>query len=167
MSLSQDGESSDYVPRIGMNFETDEEAYKFYNDYALIVGFSTVKSGTYTSRNKKTIGEVTRRIHKYNRCGAIDHKDAATDAQKKAPAVEFGADGKLTGLQIIADDVEPVHVVKKKRNKVIDKTNCLAEMTVTKKHGIWTINRLLLEHNHKLLTPSMAKLLRSHRYFSE
>jgi hypothetical protein len=29
MSLSQDGESNDYVPRIGMNFETDEEAYKF------------------------------------------------------------------------------------------------------------------------------------------
>jgi hypothetical protein len=36
-----------------MNFETDEEAYKLYNDYALIVGFSTVKSGMYTSRNKK------------------------------------------------------------------------------------------------------------------
>jgi hypothetical protein len=53
MSLSQDGESSDYVPCIGMNFETDEEAYKLYNDYALIVGFSTVKSGMYTSRNKK------------------------------------------------------------------------------------------------------------------
>jgi hypothetical protein len=38
-----------------MNFEMDEEAYKFYNDYALIVGFSTVKSGTYTSRNKKQL----------------------------------------------------------------------------------------------------------------
>jgi hypothetical protein len=60
-----------------------------------------------------------------------------------------------------------VPAAKKKRNKVIDKTNCLAEMTVTKKHGIWTVSRLVLEHNHKLLAPSMAKLLRSHRYFSE
>jgi hypothetical protein len=60
-----------------------------------------------------------------------------------------------------------VPVTKKKRNKVIDKKNCLVEMTVTKKHGIWTVSRLVLEHNHKLFAPSMAKLLRSHRYFSE
>jgi hypothetical protein len=40
-------------------------------------------------------------------------------------------------------------------------------MTVTKKHDIWKVSRLVLEHNHKLLAPSMAKLLRSHRYFSE
>jgi hypothetical protein len=98
---------------------------------------------------------------------AIEHKDASTDAQQEAIVAEFGANGKLKGLHMTTDEALPEPATKKKRNKVIDKTNCLPEMTVTTKHDVWTVGRLVLEHNHKLLAPSLAKLLRSHRYFSE
>jgi hypothetical protein len=98
---------------------------------------------------------------------AIEHKDASTDAQQEAIAAEFGANGKLKGLHMTTDEALPEPTTKKKGNKVIDKTNCLAEMTVTTKHDVWTVGRLVLEHNHKLLAPSLAKLLISHRYFSE
>ena len=52
ISLSQEGGEGLHVPRIDMQFETDEEAHAFYNNYALIVGFSTIKSGTYSSRER-------------------------------------------------------------------------------------------------------------------
>ncbi|PVH38913.1 hypothetical protein PAHAL_5G388000 [Panicum hallii] len=50
---------------------------------------------------------------------------------------------------------------------VIDKTNCQAGMTIAKKKGVWAVTRLNLEHNHNLLAPALAKLLRSHRFFTE
>jgi len=66
--LSQKEEKK-HVSCIDTQFETPEEAFKFYNSYALIVGFSTVKTGTYKSREKATLGEVTRRIFKCQRGG--------------------------------------------------------------------------------------------------
>jgi hypothetical protein len=169
MSLSQDGQRSEYVPQVGMSFSTDDEAHKFYNNYAMIIGFSTIKSGTYMSRNKNTMGEITRRIYKCNRSGTIEHRYANTDAQWCAVVAGFGANGKMKGLQmtVVADEGEPVPAAKKRRTKVIDKTNYLAEMTITRKNCMWVVTRLVLEHNHNLLPPSKAKLLRSHRYFSE
>lgn len=43
MSLSQGGQESEHAPHVGMEFQTHEEAYNFYNSYALIVGYSTLK----------------------------------------------------------------------------------------------------------------------------
>ena len=51
ISLSQEGESQ-HVPTIDMKFKSDDDAYKFYNQYALIAGFSIVKCGNYHSRDK-------------------------------------------------------------------------------------------------------------------
>jgi hypothetical protein len=68
ISLSQEGESQ-HVPTIDMQFKTDDEAYKFYNQYALIVGFSVVKCGNYHSRDKETLGMVTRMTFKCNKRG--------------------------------------------------------------------------------------------------
>jgi len=45
-----------------MQFESHEEAHAFYNNYALIVGFSTIKLDTYSSREKGASREVTRRM---------------------------------------------------------------------------------------------------------
>jgi hypothetical protein len=71
LSLNQEGGESQHVPRIDMEFHIDEEAYKFYNDYAMIVGLSIVKSGTYTSRCKETFWEVTR-SYKCQRRGTLE-----------------------------------------------------------------------------------------------
>jgi uncharacterized protein YciI len=59
ITLSQEGESQ-HVPRIDMQFESSDEAHEFYNNYALIVGFSIVMAHNYHSRDKKMMGQVTR-----------------------------------------------------------------------------------------------------------
>ena len=33
------------IPKIGMNFLSDEEAYSFYNKYAEVMGFSVRRGG--------------------------------------------------------------------------------------------------------------------------
>jgi hypothetical protein len=93
LSLSQEGGESQHVPRIDMEFRTDEEAYKFYNDYAMIVGFSVVKSGTYTSRCKETSGEVTRRIYKCQRRGTLE-EHVNEMVGKQTPGVQNKQDTK-------------------------------------------------------------------------
>lgn len=40
------------VPRIGMEFQTDDEAYEFYNAYALEFDFSVRKSKTHNYKGK-------------------------------------------------------------------------------------------------------------------
>jgi hypothetical protein len=52
-----------------MQFKSDDEAYKFDNQYALIVGFSVIKCGNYHSRDKETLGMVTRMTFKCNKRG--------------------------------------------------------------------------------------------------
>ena len=76
ISLSREGGGESlHVPRIHMQFESHEEAHAFYNNYALIVGFSTIKLDTYSSREKGASREVTRRMYKCNRRGNLDHQD--------------------------------------------------------------------------------------------
>ena len=67
-SLSQEGESR-HTPRIDMVLTSPDEAYEFYNNYALIVGFSVKKYGNYHSQRKHRKGEVIRCIYKCNKCG--------------------------------------------------------------------------------------------------
>ena len=74
-SAEKGGGESLHVPRIHMQFESHEEAHAFYNNYALIVGFSTIKLDTYSSREKGASREVTRRMYKCNRRGNLDHQD--------------------------------------------------------------------------------------------
>ncbi|KAG2651468.1 hypothetical protein PVAP13_1NG296419 [Panicum virgatum] len=167
ISLSQEGGEGLHVPRIDMQFETNEEAHAFYNNYALIVGFSTIKSGTYSSREKGATGEVTRRIYKCNRRGNLSHEDVGKKNQHES-GVQISSDiKKRKVLHMNNDEAEPIPAARKRRCKVIDKTNCQAGMTITKKNGVWTVTRLNLEHNHNLLAPALAKLLRSHRFFTE
>jgi len=170
ISLSQEGESQ-HVPRIDMEFETPEQAYNFYNSYALIVGFSTVKTGTYKSREKATLGEVTRRIFKCQRGGATRVKEAQEEGQsskqQKHGVQTSKASRKRKQVPGIVDEAPPVPAARKKRCDVVDKTNCQAEMVITKRGDQWVVTRLNLEHNHNLLAPALSKLLRSHRYLTD
>ena len=43
--------SSEVIPKIDMEFETEEEAYNFYNAYAYNVGFSIRKSKEHKDKN--------------------------------------------------------------------------------------------------------------------
>lgn len=156
-SSSQEGESQ-HVPKIDMEFQTDDDAYKFYNQYAMIVGFSVVKCGNYHSRQKETMGLVTRVTFKCNKNGKPAGEQQSCEHQ--------GVSG--TGVQIsrisnnrkkyplLIDEAQPIPAARRKNTKVIDKTNCQAQMVISLVKGIWKVTRLNLDHNHKLLNPELS-----------
>lgn len=74
---------------------------------------------------------------------------------------------KVKVTEVNNDEPAPVPAARKKRYDVINKTGCQAGMSITLKNGIWKVTRLSLEHNHSLLPPTLSKLLRSHRYFTD
>lgn len=158
ISLSQEGESM-HAPRIDQVFENPEEAYKFYNEYSLMVGFSVVKSGNYHSKSKKCFGKVTRHIFRCNKCGL-------TDEQKQEKQLKKGVQtSKKRNVKKVPDTSKSA--APKKRTKVNVVTGCPAEMVITWENNAWTVTRLNLEHNHALVAPELSKLLRSHRQFTK
>jgi len=52
---------------------------------------------------------------------------------------------------ITTDEAAPVPAARKRRCDIVDKTNCPAEMVITKRGDVWIVARLNLEHNHNLL----------------
>jgi len=52
---------------------------------------------------------------------------------------------------ITTDEAAPVPAARKRRCDIVDKTNCPAEMVITKRGDVWIVTRLNLEHNHNLL----------------
>jgi hypothetical protein len=142
-----------------MQFESSDEAFKFYNNYALIVGFSIVMAHNYHSRDKKMMGQVTRMTFKCQRRG-IDKKQENKSNGKQKPGVQSSTTSrKRTSNNTNTDEAAPTPAARKKRSNVIDKTNCPAEMVITLKNGVWVVTRLNLEHNHNLLSPQLSKLL--------
>ena len=49
----------DMVPKIGMKFNTEQEAYDFYNSYAGDKGFSIRRSSSHNVKNTTTIKNRT------------------------------------------------------------------------------------------------------------
>ena len=43
------------IPQIGIEFETIEEAFDFYNAYAYKIGFNVRKSKTYTNKHGRLV----------------------------------------------------------------------------------------------------------------
>jgi hypothetical protein len=50
---TQNTRTDSHEPRIGMEFGHHEEAYQFYNEYALKIGFSVRKNNHYKSTKKR------------------------------------------------------------------------------------------------------------------
>lgn len=49
----------DRIPKVGMKFCTEEEAYNFYNAYARDKGFSIRRSNSYNVKNTTIIKNIT------------------------------------------------------------------------------------------------------------
>ncbi|KAL6623666.1 hypothetical protein ACP70R_033545 [Stipagrostis hirtigluma subsp. patula] len=58
-TAQQENSQEDRIPKIGMKFNTEEEAYEFYNAYALRKGFSIRKSSFHRIKNTSTIKNRT------------------------------------------------------------------------------------------------------------
>ena len=111
------------VPEVGMAFESEDQAYDMYNNYAGKIGFSIRKSTT-KRRSDRTL------YQKYIVCSAEGHGEESS--------------------------------------KGMTRTGCGARIQlIISREGIWTVNKVVLEHNHYLSSPNKRKNLRSQRRVSE
>lgn len=116
MADNQNSSSEKNIPRVGMCFQSEEEAYKFYNLYAESNGFSI------------------RRCHR-----------------------KYRADGTLSSRYFVCSKsgvkaTHPTHVTKKEQPN--SRTACMArvQFSITRE-GIWNVQKVILDHNHQLISP--------------
>ncbi|XP_011096826.1 protein FAR-RED IMPAIRED RESPONSE 1 isoform X2 [Sesamum indicum] len=120
-------------PHGSMEFESKEDAFNFYKEYASSVGFSAIIKA---SRRSRISGKF------------IDAKFVCTRYGSKRGT-------SLYENSQPADDTASRDPVKKKRgriNRSASKTDCKACLHVKRRQdGRWTISSFLSEHNHELV----------------
>ncbi|XP_031278603.1 protein FAR-RED IMPAIRED RESPONSE 1-like isoform X2 [Pistacia vera] len=134
-------------PHEGMEFESKEEAFSFYKEYAKSVGFATIIKA---SRRSRISGKF------------IDAKFVCTRyGNKREPSTAENTEAVLD-----TDSMKNVPVKKKRGriNRSWSKTDCKACMHVKRRHedGRWIIRSFIKEHNHEIF-PDQAYYFRGHR----
>ncbi|KAM7271256.1 hypothetical protein ACFE04_030470 [Oxalis oulophora] len=118
--------SQTFEPHDGMEFESKDEAFSYYRDYANSIGFSVIIKA---SRRSKASGNF------------IDAKFACTRYGTKP-------------LPATTTEEVPETLNKKKRGRINlswSKTDCKACMHVKKnQYGRWVICSFLKDHNHDI-----------------
>ncbi|XP_073048393.1 protein FAR1-RELATED SEQUENCE 5-like [Primulina eburnea] len=129
----------DQKPSIGMRFDSLEDAFSFYNQYARESGFSARMSNS--KKSKKTNEVVWKKF--------VCFKEGHTDD------IRWNKQGK---------NVES----RKERARGETRTGCLSKISVVKEQTGpgWVVSNFIESHNHPLSTPSKVHLLRSHRNIS-
>lgn len=133
-------------PHEGMEFESKEDAFSFYKEYAKSIGFATI---TKSSRRSRITGKF------------IDAKFVCTRyGSKREPTTSETPEPVTT-----ADSSSNVPI-KKKRGRISQswsKTDCKACMHVKRtQDGRWVIRSFTKEHNHEIF-PDQAYYYRGHR----
>lgn len=137
----------DLQPHDGMEFESKEEAFSFYKEYAKSVGFATI---TKASRRSRISGKF---IDAKFVCTRYGTKRESNSTEMPQPVVNSNG---ATSLP-----------VKKKRgriNRSWSKTDCKACMHVKRRQqdGRWVVRGFIKEHNHEIF-PDQAYYFRGHR----
>ncbi|KAL3634783.1 hypothetical protein CASFOL_021837 [Castilleja foliolosa] len=108
-----------------MEFESKEDAFKFYKEYALSAGFSTIIK---PSRRSRISGKF------------IDAKFVCTNYGTKRAACP-------------PDNSNPLKKKRGRIIKSVSKTDCKACMHVkSRQDGKWVISSFTIEHNHDLVS---------------
>jgi hypothetical protein len=136
-----------HVPLINMDFNTEEEAYDFYNEYATICGFAIKKAGKYN-------GKLTQaQTYTCNRGGKVvdyETKDKRKQQKKEKRSEREG---------------KPIPEKERKRNNQLEITGCEAKIVITLKdpNGKWFITKVEIHHKHEMCAHDESKFLRSHK----
>ncbi|XP_010236728.1 protein FAR1-RELATED SEQUENCE 5 [Brachypodium distachyon] len=142
------------VPRMGMLFDSDKEAYEFYNTYASVSGSSAKKASCYHSR-KRDIGKPTRHTFKCNRCGKVLDKEKQGE-KRRDEQIRRAEKKVIQGLQ----------PQKKRKRNLLEVTDCKAQMVISLRSGKWEVITLEVEHNHELSPPDETRFLISHKHMT-
>ncbi|TXG48335.1 hypothetical protein EZV62_027629 [Acer yangbiense] len=134
-------------PHEGMDFESKEEAFSFYKEYAKSVGFATIIKA---SRRSRISGKF------------IDAKFVCTRyGNKREPSTAETAEAVTN-----SDSMTSIPIKKKRGriNRSWSKTDCKASMHVKRRQedGRWVIRSFIKEHNHEIF-PDQAYYFRGHR----
>ncbi|KAJ6347617.1 hypothetical protein OIU76_004158 [Salix suchowensis] len=137
----------DAEPHDGMEFESKDEAFSFYKEYAKSVGFSTI---TKASRRSRISGKFIDAKFVCTRYGT--KRDTSTI---ELPQPVSNADA-ATSL--------PVKRKRGRINQSWSKTDCKACMHVKRRQqdGRWVVRSFIREHNHEIF-PDQAYYYRGHR----
>ncbi|KAL2467455.1 Protein FAR-RED IMPAIRED RESPONSE 1 [Abeliophyllum distichum] len=131
-------------PHDNMEFESKEDAFSFYKEYAKSIGFSTIIKA---SRRSRISGKF------------IDAKFVCTRYGSKQGPISSENSEPMP----IADVTTSVPVKKKRgrRNRSWSKTDCKACVHVKRRQdGRWIVHSFVQEHNHDLF-PEQANYLES------
>ncbi|KAL5577426.1 hypothetical protein UlMin_019125, partial [Ulmus minor] len=140
--------SRDLEPRDAMEFESKEEAFSFYKEYAKSVGFSAIIKA---SRRSRISGKF------------IDAKFACTRYGNKRES--SAGNEALDGVSNMENNATTFPAKRKRGriNRSMEKTDCKASLHVKKRQdGRWSICSFIKEHNHDIF-PDQAYYFRGHR----
>ncbi|PRQ30067.1 putative transcription factor FAR family [Rosa chinensis] len=130
----------------GLEFESKEEAFSFYKEYAKSMGFAAVIKA---SRRSRASGKF---IDAKFGCSRYGTKPETSKAQTAEPG-SYSRESSIC--------------LKRKRggraSRSLEKTDCKACMHVKRRQdGRWTVCTLIKEHNHEIF-PDEAYFFRGHR----
>ncbi|KAJ4799444.1 FAR1-related sequence 5 [Rhynchospora pubera] len=134
-------EDPEFTPFVGKVFATSDDAFDFYNAYALLKGFSIRRRNNYKSSK---LGDVSANLFSCSKEG-ISKKEK--DARK---AREEGA-----------------HERTPQKDRASSRTGCKARLRITFLDEAWKVTVFDDVHNHPLvISPSKVRSLHSHRSMS-
>ncbi|KAA8540829.1 hypothetical protein F0562_024792 [Nyssa sinensis] len=132
-------------PHDGMEFESKEDAFSFYKEYAMSVGFATIIKA---SRRSRISGKFIDAKFVCTRYGS--KRESTSEAPESVSNVEGGVS-------------TPIKRKRGRINRSWSKTDCKACMHVKRRQdGRWIIRSFIKEHNHEIF-PDQAYYFRGHR----
>ncbi|XP_059625454.1 protein FAR-RED IMPAIRED RESPONSE 1 isoform X2 [Cornus florida] len=133
-------------PCDGMEFDSKEDAFSFYKEYAKSVGFATIIKA---SRRSRISGKFIDAKFVCTRYGS--KRESSTS---ETPELVSNADGSAN---------IPIKRKRGRINRSWSKTDCKACMHVKRRQdGRWIIRSFVKEHNHEIF-PDQAYYFRGHR----
>lgn len=128
--VNNQGVYPNHLPEVGMAFDTEKEAYDFYNSYARNVGFSIRKS----------------------------HSKSRADGTLCSKYFVCSNEG-----QPVVSTAQPA-----RKQRASTRSDCKARVQFyINREGVWTVQKVELDHNHFLVSPDKSHMLRSQRHLSE
>uniref|UniRef100_K3ZC21 SWIM-type domain-containing protein n=1 Tax=Setaria italica TaxID=4555 RepID=K3ZC21_SETIT len=154
--------SQPIVPKVGMEFDTIQEARRVYNEYAMKLGFNIRVA---SSRNSNVTKELIRKEWEcsHARKPALDGEDDGEENTSASTSTNDTAT--LVGSKKRA--ATAVLTTATRKRNTIKKLNCKAHMAVGLRNARWRVIVMQPDHTHPMVKAiGVRKHLRSHRSIS-
>ncbi|XP_072146589.1 protein FAR1-RELATED SEQUENCE 5-like [Setaria viridis] len=154
--------SQPIVPKVGMEFDTIQEARQVYNEYAMKLGFSMRVA---SSRNSNVTKELIRKEWEcsHARKSALDREDEGEENTSTSTSTNDTAT--LVGSKKRA--ATAVLTTATRKRNTIKNLDCKAHMAIGLRNARWRVIVMQPDHTHPMVKAiGVRKHLRSHRSIS-